>query len=40
MGCPQAFPNLGTMPARVIFLVSPPGHEQVLGTGASLGRHA
>ena len=25
-GCPHAFANPGTVPARMLFLVSPPGH--------------
>ena len=29
-GCPHAFANPGTTPARMIFLVSPPGHEYYL----------
>jgi oxalate decarboxylase/phosphoglucose isomerase-like protein (cupin superfamily) len=29
-GCPHAFTNPGTTPARMIFLVSPPGHERYL----------
>lgn len=28
--CPHAFANPGTTPARMIFLVSPPGHEHYL----------
>ena len=27
-GCPHAFANRGTAPARMLFLVSPPGHER------------
>jgi uncharacterized RmlC-like cupin family protein len=29
-GCPHAFANSGTAPARMLFLVSPPGHERYL----------
>ncbi len=29
-GCPHAFANPGTAPARMLFLVSPPGHEHYL----------
>ena len=29
-GCPHAFANPGTAMARMLFLVSPPGHEQYL----------
>ena len=29
-GCPHAFANPGTVPARMLFLVSPPGHEHYL----------
>jgi oxalate decarboxylase/phosphoglucose isomerase-like protein (cupin superfamily) len=29
-GCPHAFANPGTAPARMLFLVSPPGHEYYL----------
>ncbi|HKA99108.1 MAG TPA: cupin domain-containing protein [Streptosporangiaceae bacterium] len=29
-GCPHAFANPGTTPARMLFLVSPPGHERYL----------
>ena len=29
-GCPHAFANPGTVPARMLFLVSPPGHERYL----------
>src|SRR5215469_8520334 len=29
-GCPHAFTNPGTAPARMLFLVSPPGHELYL----------
>ena len=29
-GCPHAFANPGTRPARMLFLVSPPGHEHYL----------
>jgi oxalate decarboxylase/phosphoglucose isomerase-like protein (cupin superfamily) len=29
-GCPHAFANPGTGPARMLFLVSPPGHERYL----------
>ena len=29
-GCPHAFANRGPAPARMIFLVSPPGHEHYL----------
>ena len=29
-GCPHAFANPGATPARMLFLVSPPGHEHYL----------
>jgi oxalate decarboxylase/phosphoglucose isomerase-like protein (cupin superfamily) len=29
-GCPHAFANPGNTPARMLFLVSPPGHERYL----------
>ncbi len=29
-GCPHAFANPGSAPARMLFLVSPPGHERYL----------
>jgi len=29
-GCPHAFTNPGTTPARMLFLVTPTGHEQYL----------
>src|SRR6266700_2150469 len=29
-GCPHAFTNPGTVPARMLFLVTPPGHEYYL----------
>lgn len=29
-GCPHAFANAGTTPARMLFLVSPSGHERYL----------
>jgi oxalate decarboxylase/phosphoglucose isomerase-like protein (cupin superfamily) len=29
-GCPHAFTNPGSAPARMLFLVSPPGHERYL----------
>lgn len=29
-GCPHAFGNPGSVPARMLFLVSPPGHERYL----------
>ncbi len=29
-GCPHAFANPGAAPARMLFLVSPPGHEHYL----------
>jgi len=29
-GCPHAFSNPGTVAARMLFLVSPPGHEHYL----------
>jgi hypothetical protein len=29
-GCPHAFANPGTVPVRMLFLVSPPGHESYL----------
>jgi len=38
-GCPHAFANPGTAPARMLFLVSPPGHERYLEeTGELIGR--
>jgi quercetin dioxygenase-like cupin family protein len=38
-GCPHAFANPGTTPARMLFLVSPPGHELYLAElGALLGQ--
>jgi oxalate decarboxylase/phosphoglucose isomerase-like protein (cupin superfamily) len=38
-GCPHAFANPGTAPARMLFLVSPPGHERYLDEiGALIGR--
>jgi hypothetical protein len=35
-GCPHAFFNPGTTMARMIFLVSPPGHELYLEEMAEL----
>lgn len=35
-GCPHAFANPGTEPARMLFLVSPPGHEHYLAELAGL----
>jgi uncharacterized RmlC-like cupin family protein len=35
-GCPHAFANPGPAPARMIFLVSPPGHEHYLQELAEL----
>ncbi len=35
-GCPHAFANRGTAPARMVFLVSPPGHEHYLRELAGL----
>jgi oxalate decarboxylase/phosphoglucose isomerase-like protein (cupin superfamily) len=35
-GCPHAFANPGTVPARIVFLVSPPGHERYLTELAGL----
>jgi oxalate decarboxylase/phosphoglucose isomerase-like protein (cupin superfamily) len=35
-GCPHAFANRGTVPARMLFLVSPPGHEIYLEEIAEL----
>lgn len=35
-GCPHAFANPGTAPARMIFLVAPPGHEHYLEELAAL----
>jgi mannose-6-phosphate isomerase-like protein (cupin superfamily) len=35
-GCPHAFANPGSAPARMVFLVSPPGHEHYLGELAEL----
>jgi uncharacterized RmlC-like cupin family protein len=38
-GCPHAFANPGTVPARMLFLVSPPGHELYLKEiGEQVGR--
>ena len=38
-GCPHAFANPGTAPARMLFLVSPPGHERYLEEiGEAIGR--
>ena len=39
-GCPHAFTNPGTAPARMLFLVTPSGHEQYLeGIAELLGQH-
>jgi uncharacterized RmlC-like cupin family protein len=38
-GCPHAFANRGTAPARMLFLVSPPGHERYLEEIGELIRH-
>ncbi len=35
-GCPHAFTNPGTAPARMLFLVTPSGHEQYLEELAGL----
>jgi oxalate decarboxylase/phosphoglucose isomerase-like protein (cupin superfamily) len=35
-GCPHAFTNPGTAPARMLFLVTPSGHEQYLEGVAEL----
>ena len=35
-GCPHAFANPGPAPARMLFLVSPPGHEHYLAELAEL----
>ncbi len=35
-GCPHAFTNPGSTPARMLFLVSPPGHEDYLRELAAL----
>ena len=38
-GCPHAFANRGNTPARMLFLVSPPGHEHYLAEmGELIGR--
>jgi oxalate decarboxylase/phosphoglucose isomerase-like protein (cupin superfamily) len=38
-GCPHAFANPGAAPVRMLFLVSPPGHERYLEElGAHIGR--
>ena len=38
-GCPHAFANPGTATARMLFLVSPPGHEHYLDElGTVIGR--
>ncbi len=39
-GCPHAFANRGTRPARMLFVVSPPGHERYLGELAQLVGHS
>jgi len=39
-GCPHAFANPHTAPARMIFLVSPPGHEHYLDEIGELTGHA
>jgi len=36
--CPHAFTNPGTAPARMLFLVTPSGHEQYLEGVAELLR--
>jgi len=39
-GCPHAFTNPGTASARMLFLVTPSGHEQYLeGIAELLGQH-
>lgn len=39
VGCPQAFANPAAGPARMLFLVSPPGHERYLDElGELIGR--
>ena len=38
-GCPHAFANRGDTPARMLFLVSPPGHEHYLAEMGELIRH-
>ena len=38
-GCPHAFTNPGTAPARMLFLVTPSGHEQYLEGIAELLSH-
>jgi oxalate decarboxylase/phosphoglucose isomerase-like protein (cupin superfamily) len=35
-GCPHAFANPGPAPARMVFLVTPPGHEHYLAELADL----
>ena len=38
-GCPHAFANPGTVTARMLFLVSPPGHEHYLDQiGKAIGQ--
>jgi mannose-6-phosphate isomerase-like protein (cupin superfamily) len=38
-GCPHAFANPGTITARMLFLVSPPGHEHYLDEiGKAIGQ--
>lgn len=38
-GCPHAFANPGAVPARMLFMVSPPGHEHYLAElGSVIGR--
>jgi oxalate decarboxylase/phosphoglucose isomerase-like protein (cupin superfamily) len=40
-GCPHAFANPGSTLARMLFLVSPPGHERYLEEiGELIGEHA
>jgi hypothetical protein len=34
--CPQAFTNPGTVPAQILFLVTPSGHEEYLEGVAEL----
>jgi oxalate decarboxylase/phosphoglucose isomerase-like protein (cupin superfamily) len=38
-GCPHAFANPGLVPARMLFLVAPPGHEVYLAELGELIAH-
>ncbi len=39
-GCPHAFTNPGTTPVRMLFLVTPPGHEHYLDELGDLLSHS